>query len=181
MKLKLPDISNELLAIAETSSDFIETQKLKESIQSLVFARNPPHLTGHELDAIILWKLDSQYPRSKALRAFNLDDVVVPVTTACLAVSSSDAFYSLELKLRLLSALRGIATPLASAVLAILEPQKFAVIDSVLWEFIMGEEKQSFSTSDYQNFLIRIKELSALTGLSMQETEHALWIKITSK
>lgn len=100
---------------------------------------------------------------------------------ACLAVSSSDPFYSLELKVRILSTLRGIATPLASAVLAIVEPERFAVIDSVLWYFITGEEKQAFSTSDYQNFLEIIRGLCSRTGLCMQETEHALWIHVTTK
>jgi hypothetical protein len=174
-------ISEELVAISIKSPDFAETQKFKKRLQASVFARKPAYLNSSELDQIIAWKLDSQYPRSRALRSMNLDNVVVPVTRACLEVVSPDSPYEIELKIRILSTLRGIATPLASAVLAILEPNKYAVIDTLLWEFFMGQEKQAFSTTEYQLFLANVKELSGLTGLSMQETEHALWIYLTTK
>ncbi len=174
-------IIEDLVGISMNSPDFAETQKFKERLQASVFARNPAYLNSSELDEIISWKLDSQYPRSRALRSMNLDNVVVPATRACLEVASSDPSYEIELKIRILSTLRGIATPLASAVLAILEPDKYAVIDTLLWEFFMGQEKQAFSTTEYQLFLAKIKELSGLTGLSMQETEHAVWIYLTTK
>lgn len=174
-------ISEDLVAISVNSPDFNETQKFKKRLQASVFARKPAYLNSNELDQIIAWKLDSQYPRSRALRSMNLDNVVVPITRACLEVASSDSQYAIELKIRILSSLRGIATPLASAVLAILEPDKYAVIDTILWEFFTGQEKQAFSTTEYQIFLAKIEELSGLTGLSIQETEHALWIYLTTK
>jgi hypothetical protein len=174
-------ISEDLVAISINSSDFAETQELKKRIQSAVFSRNPAYLNATELDQIIAWKLDSQYPRSKALRSLNSDNVVVPVTRACLEVATHDSLYSLELKIRILSTLRGVATPLASAVLALLEPDKYAVIDTILWEFFTGQEKQAFSATEYQIFLARIEDLSKVTGLSMQETEHALWIYLATR
>jgi hypothetical protein len=169
------------MAIAENSPVFAETQALKKSIHLSVFSRDTPYINAQELDKIVAWKLDSQYPRSRDLRSLNLDDVVIPISRACLAVSSLNSDYSLDLKVKILSTLRGIATPLASAVLALVEPEKFGVIDSVLWRFLTGQDKQAFSTSDYKNFLTRIQELSKLTGLSIQEAEHALWIYASTK
>jgi len=181
MKTRIDSLHRELLSIAENSLIFAETQALKKTLSLSVFSRNPPHINAQELDKIVAWKLDSQYPRSRDLRSLNLDDVVIPVTQACLGVSSPDSDYSVELKLRLLSTLRGIATPLASAVLALVEPEKFGVIDSVLWKFFTGKDKQAFSASDYKDFLTRMQELSKLTGLSIQEAEHALWIYASTK
>lgn len=68
MNIGLADLSTELVNLAANSLDFAETQTLKKTIQASVFSRNPPYLNAAELDQIVAWKLDSQYPRSKALR-----------------------------------------------------------------------------------------------------------------
>ena len=178
---ELREIRQDLISIAKQSDVFAETQIFKQSLRAQLLERNPPFITSGELDSIVAWKLDSQYPRSRDLRSLNTDEVVVPITTACLAISSEDPDYSLELKIKILSSLRGVATPLASAVLALLEPDKFAVIDSLLWKFIMKEDKQAFSSSDYRKFLLVIQDLSQYVSLPIQEAEHALWIYISTR
>jgi len=167
-----------LKTISTASDLFKETKDLTNRLNLLKDTRSPFHLTAEEFDEILQWKLDSQYPRSRELRRLNLDSVVVPVTKAAFAVASESFEYEVDLKLKILSSVRGVATPIASAVLALTDPEKFAVIDSVLWEAVFGEEKQAFSSRDYLKFLDFIRTLSGRVHMNMQATEHALWIHL---
>jgi hypothetical protein len=166
----------QLLEISKKSPDFIETQNLKNELKTSLATREHRFLTSVELDSILRWKLDSQYPRSRELRSGNVDSLVIPITKACFEVASDDFEYETDLKVKLLSSIRGIATPIASAVLALTQPDKYSVIDSVLWEKLYGVEKQAFSTREYLRFLGTIDQFRQYTNLSRQETECALWI-----
>ncbi len=72
--------------------------------------------------------------------------------------------------------MRGIAIPLASAILAICYPEEFVIIDSLLWKFIYQEDKTSFTVKDYLHFLSFFSVLSKFTKYSLQDTEHLLWL-----
>lgn len=171
-------LATKLRAIVEDSDVFEETLELSNRFSDLKVSRSPFYLTAIEFDEILQWKLDSQYPRSRELRRLNLDSVVVPVTQAVFAVASESFEYEVDLKLKMLSSIRGVATPIASAVLALTDPDKFAVIDSVLWEAIYGEEKQAFSSRDYLKFLEVIRKIAMEADLNMQSAEHAIWIHL---
>jgi hypothetical protein len=181
--LQRVDVNNNQLVealktISQNSEGFRETMELRRKLGELKESRSPFYLTGSEFDEILKWKLDSQYPRSRELRKLNLDSVVVPVTKAAFEVRSESFEYEVDLKLRILSSVRGVATPISSAVLALTNPERYAVVDSVLWEALFGEEKQAFSSKDYLKFLRVIRELAEKADLDMQSTEHALWIHL---
>lgn len=165
-----------LLQLGVSSQDFHETLSLKKQIKKVLQSRELPYLSAYELDQIIRWKLDKQYPRSKDQREVNVDEVVIPITRACFSIRSDDKRYEIELKLKTLTTMRGVAVPLASAILAICIPDEFVVIDSLLWEFIYKEEKSTFSVNDYLKFLSFFSSLSKHTNCSMQDTEHLLWL-----
>ena len=75
--------------------------------------------------------------------------------------STSENFeYETEVKIKILTSLKGIGTPLATAVMAITEPQKYCIVDSVLWAYIFNEEKSSFTINDYLKFHKIILNLS---------------------
>ena len=159
----------------ERDADFFECEQLKASIASKLVLRQEQYLLASEIDAIIQWKLDSQYYRSKQQRQINDDYVVVPITTAVFSVQSGNLEYQTELKIKLLCSLKGIAIPLASAVLAITDPKQFAVLDSVLWQGLYKVEKNAFTTNDYLRFLTDMRKLAHKVGLEVQETEFRLW------
>lgn len=163
------------------SVDFEETEKLKELIRGSLTQRSEPYLTSSELDLIVRWKLDKQYHRSKEQRKVNVDEVVIPITKSCFSIKSSNRNYEIELKLKVLTSMRGIALPIASSILAICHPMEFVVIDSVLWEGIFDEEKSSFTINDYLKFLNFFEELSIHTEKTLQETEHLLWLYLMTK
>lgn len=156
------------------NNDLDELRKIRNAIGIALSKRK--YLNAAELDLIVKWKLDTQYHRSKQQRLVNTDSVVIPITQACFAVDTENFEYKVELQIKLLSTLRGIATPLASAILAIALPTEYAVIDGVLWEYIFGKEKSSFSVKDYLLFLDVIKKLSDAAKLNMQDAEYGLWL-----
>ncbi len=171
-----PTLAKKIIKFTNNSNDLITTNQLKKKFADLRNLRKPFFLYADELDEIVMWKLDSQYYRSKEQRSVNIDSVVVPITQSCFSISSSNQDYEIELKLKQLTTLKGIAIPLASAILAVCYPDKFVVIDSVLWWEIYGVEKSSFSINDYLNFLLFFEELASYTKLDLQTTEHLLWI-----
>ena len=174
------ELAKKIIANSKKSEDVNETNELKKRFNALLKKRSPAYLTASEFDEIVKWKLDKQYHRSKEQRSVNTDSVIIPITQACFAISSDNKDYETELRLKQLTTIRGIALPLASAVLAICFPASYVVIDSVLWESIFGEEKSSFTINDYLKFIGFIKELSLHTNLPIQDTEHLLWLYIQS-
>lgn len=170
------ELAKTLFLFKISSDDYLKTERLKFNIKDVLASRASPYLTATELDLIIKWKLDKQYHRSKDQRSVNIDDVVIPITKACFAVSAYNKDYQTELRLKLLCSMKGVAIPLASSVLALCFPEDYVIIDSVLWREIYGEEKTSFTVSDYLRFVSFFKTLSKYTKLSLQETEHLLWL-----
>ena len=170
------ELALKLRKLSASSDEFQETLQLKKQIKKALKERETPYLSAIELDQILRWKLDKQYHRSKQQREINVDEVVVPITRACFSIQSNDKSYEIELKLKTLTTLRGVAIPLASAILAICFPDEFIVIDSLLWELIYEEEKSSFAVSDYLKFLSFFSLLSKHTKCSLQDTEHLLWL-----
>ena len=170
------ELAKKIIANSTKSDVINETNELKKKFNALLKKRNPPYLTALEFDEIVRWKLDKQYHRSKEQRSINTDSVIVPITKACFAITSTNSDYQIELQLKQLTTIKGIALPLASAILAICFPTNYVVIDSVLWESIFGEEKSSFTINDYLKFIGFIKTLALHTQMPIQDTEHLLWL-----
>lgn len=172
------ELAQKILAYTKNFKDINETSELKKKFSELLLKRKPPYLTALEFDEIVKWKLDRQYHRSKEQRSINTDSVIIPITQSCFAIKSDNFEYQLELQLKQLTTLRGIALPLASAILAICFPTNYVVIDSILWKSIFDEEKSSFTINDYIKFIDFIKKLSIQTKLPLQDTEYMLWLYI---
>jgi len=109
------------------------------------------------------------------LRSKNTEDIIRDITCLAFNISHEDEDYELELRLRLLTALRGVEIPVASAVLALCYPEQYAVIDFRVWRQIFGVEKRNFSINDYKRYLKEIKRLAAELGWLPQEVDLVIW------
>ena len=162
--------------------DFINLDSLRGEFSHKLNSRKEKFLNSKEFEQILCWKLDTQAHRSKQLRLVNVDGLVIPITKAYFNLKSENFEYETEVKIKLLTSLKGVGTPLASAVMAITEPQKYCIVDSVLWEFIFNEEKSSFTTNDYLKFHKVIIERSEKLDRDVQKTEFTLWkLSMSSK
>lgn len=147
---------------------------MKEKFQRLRRQREPFYLTASEFDEILRWKLRGQYARLRSRRETD-DRVIREVTQAAFRIVHPDREYQLELRMGILCSLRGVGVPVASAVLALVFPEEYAVIDYRVWRQVFGELKSSFRISDYKRYLHRVSELAKELGWSVQEVDLAIW------
>jgi hypothetical protein len=155
--------------------DYDETEQLKAKFAKLRRERRLMYLTAEEFDEILRWKLIQQYGRGRALRAANTDDVVRAVTGTALTITHADEDYEIELRVGILCTLRGVGVPVASAVLALIYPEKYAVIDFSGWRQVFGRDRRMFSIADYEAYLFEIRKLTDKLGWPVQEVDHAIW------
>lgn len=69
-----------------------------------------------------------QYGRQEEIRAQDTGQVVRLLTRAAFAIHHDDWASETELKVKVLCALRGAGVPVASAILAIVEPNKYGLL-----------------------------------------------------
>jgi thermostable 8-oxoguanine DNA glycosylase len=159
----------------KSSDDYDLTEHLKARFAHMRQERQPFYLTGAELDEILKWKLRGQYGRQQRRRAINTEELIKAITSIALTITHPDRDYELELRVNLLCALRGVGVPVASAVLALVYPEQYAVIDFRGWRQVFGEEKITFSIADYKRYLKRIRDLADTLGWPPQEVDLAIW------
>jgi hypothetical protein len=68
-----------------------------------------------------------------------------------------------------------VGVPVASAVLALVFPEEYAVIDFRGWRQLFDEEKTVFFTPDYKKYMREIRRLANELGWHAQEVDHAIW------
>ncbi len=148
---------------------------MKAEFQRCRNARKPFYLTRDQLDRVFKWKLRSQYGRQSERRARNSDAAYETVTEAVFKIVSPDVEYECAVRLRLLTALEGVGVPVASAVLALTEPERYCVIDFRAWRSVFGEDRTAFSVGDYIRYRNEVARLAANLGWPIQEADAAIW------
>jgi hypothetical protein len=155
--------------------DYAETERLKRALLGLRSQRDPLYLTASELDLVFRWKLGAQYGRNKAARASNTESGYQALTRAAFSVREPDIDYEAELRLAILTSLRGVGVPVASAILALVEPERYCVIDFRGWRAVFATQRRSFDIRAYKQYLHAVRALAAPLGWSVQETDLAIW------
>lgn len=152
-----------------------DTDKLKAELAQSRRERQPLYLTEEEFEKILQWKLGRQIGRQRHIRTANTDEVIREVTRLALTITHPDKEYELELRIDILCALRGVSVPVASAVLALVFPEEYAVIDFRVWRQLFDEDKSIFSTSDYKKYMHKIRPLANELGWPVQQVDHTIW------
>jgi hypothetical protein len=166
----------QIAPLRRAAPDRAEAARLIECFATLRQTRDPLYLASNDLDQILRWKLRGQYGRQAQRRAANTENLVRLVTQAAFAITHSDSVYETELRLGLLCCLRGVGVPVASAILTLVYPDRYAVIDYRGWSRVFGgKKKTSFLPSDYLRYLKRVRALAARLNWTVQETDEAIW------
>ena len=147
--------------LRDVSPDYSEAEAVKAEFRRCRKDRSPFFLTGAELDRVFKWKLRSQYGRQAARRARNSEAAYRAVTEAVFKIVSPDFDYECGVRLGLLSALQGVAVPVASAVLALTEPERYCVIDFRGWRAVFAETRTAFTVRDYLRYRNEVALLAA--------------------
>jgi hypothetical protein len=155
--------------------DYEETRRLKEKLARVRRERQPLYLTAAEFEETLQWKLGQQIGRQRERRSANTEEIIRAVTGLALTIAHSDKEYELELRMGILCSLRGVAVPVASAVLALVFPEEYAVIDFRGWRQVFGEGETVFSIPKYKRYLREVRRLADELGWPVQEVDHAIW------
>lgn len=78
-------------------------------------------------------------------------------------------------KVEILDDLRGVGIPMASAILTVLNPNDYGVIDINAWYTLNSEEKRSFTSEDFILFMKKIRENAKKQNLTARQTEIGLF------
>jgi thermostable 8-oxoguanine DNA glycosylase len=159
-----------------TGADYGPTERLKAEMARSRLERHPLYLTKDQFDRILRWKLGQQYGRQRHRHESNTEEIIRMVTGFALTMSlPKDKEYELELRVSVLCSLRGVEVPAASAILALVFPEEYAVIDFRVWRQVFGEDKWTFTINDYKEYVQELRPLAEDLGWPVQEVDHAIW------
>lgn len=160
------------MLIEKAKSDWSESINEFEKIS---YERKPMYLKSEELEEILKWKLRGQYGRKLKIREKNTDENIEKITKAAFDLTHSEFEIETELRINTLSVLYGVRTPVATAILAMCFPKKYAVIDFRNWRQIFGEIKTSFSVSDYFRYLSELEVYAEHFSIPIRDMDMAFW------
>jgi len=138
-------------------------------------ARSPIHITLEELLYITFWKS----PRNLRSVMKNNSQDVIEITKGGLN-KKEGLEKTLALTTRINGKkLTGVGVAIASAILTIIDPEQYGVIDFHAWHALYGEKKSLFSAKDYLKYLNDIKRIAEEEGVTPREIDKGLLIKDT--
>ena len=125
------------------------TESLKSKFHALRTARCPFFLEPREFDDILEWKLGDQLPRVERHRKLLMDEAIPVVTAAAFESCAANREETLKLRTGILTALPVVGVPVASAILSLVMPEEYGVIDFRAWRQVFPDKAKSFSIPSY--------------------------------
>ena len=142
-------------------------------IRELRPARTRGYLTPAELEKVCRWKS----PRALQYIRSNSPQSVRGATKRALATRSE------RQRLDALLELKGVSVPMASAILMLLNPQRYGVIDIRVWQVLYGvgtvtkkPEGVNFTFANWYQFLMVVRYLAKELGVKARDVERALFV-----
>ena len=135
-------------------------------------ARRRGYLRKAELEAVCRWK------SARAIAHIRANDHrrVRAATGAALATRSERG------RMEALLQLQGVSVPMASAILTLIDPKRYGVIDIRVWQLLyavgaVGENRRglAFSLKNWLQFLAILRHHSARLGVAARDVERALF------
>lgn len=149
-----------------------ELENTAALIKGLRVARHRGYLTPKELEEVCRWKS----PRAIHHIRANTANQIRKATSAALRTSSE------KRRLEALTSLNGVSIPMASAVLMLLYPKRYGVIDIRVWQLMhkVGAVTKNprgigFTFQNWYQFLMIIRYFARKFGVSARLVERALF------
>ena len=149
-----------------------EDVKTAALIRELRNARLRGYLTRAELEKVCRWK------SARAIHLINRNSVIRVRTTTCRALTTR----SERCRLEALTTLDGVSVAMASAILTLLNPRRYGVIDIRVWQMLyaLGEvTKKSggvgFNFDNWYQFLMKLRYFAKQLGVGARDIERSLF------
>ncbi len=141
-------------------ADWQMHQQLKAKFAAARKQRDPMYLTEGEFFEVAHWKLINQYGRAKRLLEDNSAERIEAVTSRALSFSDPDPDIEMVGRVTMLRVLPGVGMGVASAILALCFPERYAPIDFRVWRQLFDSEQDVFELTEYRRYLQRLRELA---------------------
>jgi thermostable 8-oxoguanine DNA glycosylase len=163
------------MRVERSGDEWDEAERIKAYFRELKLQRRPLFLTREELIPVLSYKLRSQEARTAQPRRAWSEQLIPAITRATFSVELSDREEEAYVRIGVLSALPGVGVPVASAILAFVDPDRYAIIDVRVWQQIFDTERRSFAPREYVVYMRELWKLSEQLGLSPQVVDWCLW------
>ena len=161
----------EALLAAELVLD--EDEETASLIRSLRHVKRVKVLTKQELLSICRWKS----PRALRLVESNHPMTIRSLTRKALLTPSE------QLRVAYLTELRGVSFPMASAILTLIDPNRYGVIDIRVWQllFALGSVTKNakgvgFNFKHWYQYLCKLRHHAKQCGVSVRAVERSLFL-----
>jgi len=149
-----------------------EDSKTAALILELQQARVRGYLTRNDLEKVCRWK------SARAIHLIKRNSIARIRTVTRLALATR----SERRRLEALITLDGVSVPMASAILTLLDPRRYGVIDIRAWQLLyaLGEvaKKSSgvgFTFKNWYQFLVKLRYFAKKLGVNARDIERSLF------
>ena len=160
---------NELLAQELVGEEHEPTAALMHALRGV---RRRGSFTRAEFRAMCRWKS----PRARRLWEKNSAARVRAVSGAALATRDE------RTRMELLTRLRGVGVPMASAILTLIDPRRYGVLDIRAWQLLfavrsvdVNRRGQGFTIAQWLDFLGALRHHARRLGVSARAVEYTLF------
>lgn len=150
-----------------------EEEKTAIVIKTLKQVKARGFLNSNELEEICRWKS----PRAIHHIRSNTPSTIRKITAAAFATRSE------RNKIELLTTLRGVSLPMASAILTLVNPKRYGVIDIRVWQLLFSlgtvntkPKGVNFGFNEWFRLLSILRYFSAKYGTSARNIEYTIFL-----
>ncbi len=169
MKKEYQSLEELLIANLDTQEDK-KTQKL---INRLKIVKKRGYFTKKEFLLMSIWK--SPRPKNRYLE--NKEKDIIEISKKVLSTNFE------KRKINLLTKLKGVSIPTASAILTLVDPDRYGVIDIRVWQllYLYGSVKEkphgiNISFNNWYNYLIKLRYWAKKMKTSARCIERTLFL-----
>ena len=169
-----------------------EVKKTRKLIDELKNVKERGYFTKYKFLKMGMWKSPRPKPRYcknskeeviKISRvAFSINDVLTKLKKMKKLEEMEKIKEEMEkIKIDVLTKLKGVGIPVASAILMLTDPSNYGVIDRRAWEvlYLYGKvqsKKKSFSSNDWVTYLKILRELAQEFKVTPRDIERTLYL-----
>ncbi|GEM_PF-925890 len=161
--------------VTQAGEEWEEAEAAKRALRQASMTRSPVYFEIADLEPVLRYKLREQRVRTEHLRAIWTDEMVRTITRAAFAIVCNDKDLELRMRTAVLTTLPGVAVPVASAILAIADPDHYGIIDFRNWRQLFRGKRSALSISDYSRYMSEVRKFATELGWSAQRVDWCIW------
>lgn len=163
--MEIPDLKPYINRYPNEAKDYEDFDGMADDF------KNKNFLTKTELLRIAEWKLYRLwFPKHKREIETNSNTLIEETTKRAIEKTEDKA------KVEILAALNGVGIPMASAILTVLNPQYYGIIDINVWYALHSKKKNLFTSEDFRQYMEKVREIAKKQNITTRDVDIGLFI-----